>query len=143
MSSANSKQIGGTHYKTGGPEHWDLIDAFQIPYIEGCASKYVCRWRRKDGVIGLEKSVHFVEKRLESMQRIPPRIRSGVPQGSLETFYGYDRTDVQDQYLLNLLLLRLYDKEALEMYLFQVKQMLAEHTPGSPADGGHHSNQVG
>ena len=63
--SANERQIGGDHYKTEY-EHWDLVLATGMGYLEGCATKYVSRWRKKDGVLGLEKALHYVEKLRES-----------------------------------------------------------------------------
>lgn len=152
--SVNEIQHGGDHYKTGGVEHWDLVEAFNIPYLEGCASKYVARWRRKNGVEDLKKAQHFLQKRRELMTScrsltllgyIVPfkrtRILSGVPAQYLEQFYSNARLDVHDQYILNLILLRLYDLEAIDMAIFQIGLIVAEHTPGSPEDGGHHSKQ--
>jgi len=59
--SANERQIGGSHYQSA-MQHWDFVEDHGIGYLEGCASKYVTRWRRKDGVEGLEKAAHFLEK---------------------------------------------------------------------------------
>jgi hypothetical protein len=66
MSQANDRQIGGSHYKRdGGIEHWDLIERSGIGYLEGCATKYVARWRQKGGVQDLEKAEHYVQKLIE------------------------------------------------------------------------------
>lgn len=59
MSEANKRQIGGQHYKTGGIEHWDC---FGPEYLMGVATKYVARWRRKDGRQDLEKALHYCDK---------------------------------------------------------------------------------
>lgn len=46
--SANDTQVGGSHYAQGGAlQHWDFIEAHDLGYIEGCATKYVIRWRGK------------------------------------------------------------------------------------------------
>jgi len=58
---ANDHQVGGQHYKTNY-EHWDLVLATGMGYLEGCATKYVARWRNKDGVADLKKALHYVEK---------------------------------------------------------------------------------
>jgi hypothetical protein len=55
---ANSRQVGGDHYKTAGLQHWDL---FGPDYLIGYATKYM-RWRKKGGVQDLEKAIHVVEK---------------------------------------------------------------------------------
>ena len=66
---ANEKQVGGEHYKTeeGGVQHWDYCSFAEVPYLEGCASKYVSRWRKKNGLQDLEKAKHYIEKRIESI----------------------------------------------------------------------------
>jgi hypothetical protein len=56
--NANSRQVGGDHYKTGNVEHWDL---FGPDYLMGYATKYM-RWRKKGGTQDLEKAIHVIEK---------------------------------------------------------------------------------
>ena len=66
MTTANERQIGGNHYKRDGSlEHWDLVERCGIGYLEGCATKYVARWRSKGGVQDLEKAEHYVQKLIE------------------------------------------------------------------------------
>ena len=60
--SANDRQVGGSHYKNGELEHWDVITDYGVGYLEGCATKYVARWRKKDGVKDLQKSLHYCQK---------------------------------------------------------------------------------
>lgn len=65
-ASANDRQIGGDHYKRDGAlEHWDLIERSGIGYLEGCATKYVARWRQKGGIQDLQKAEHYVQKLIE------------------------------------------------------------------------------
>ena len=61
---ANTKQVGGTHYKAP-IECWDYIHANNIGYFEGTAIKYLTRWRKKGGVQDLEKAQHFIQKLIE------------------------------------------------------------------------------
>lgn len=61
MSNPNERQVGGSHYKTS-VEHWDFVESQGMGYLEGCATKYVTRWRKKDGFKDLEKALHYVEK---------------------------------------------------------------------------------
>ena len=65
--SANDYQVGGNHYAKGGAfQHWDLIEDNGIGYIEGCATKYVTRWRDKaEPLKDLNKAKHYVVKLLE------------------------------------------------------------------------------
>ena len=66
---ASEKQVGGTHYRTapGGLGHWDYCVIASVPYLEGCASKYLTRWRDKGGLQDLEKAIHYLERRLEAV----------------------------------------------------------------------------
>lgn len=68
--SANDKQIGGNHYRTGDKQHWDWCVEHDIGYLEGCATKYIARWRDKNGTEDLEKSLHYIEKRIETLPRL-------------------------------------------------------------------------
>lgn len=63
--AANDKQVGGTHYKAGDVEHWDMVVHFKLDYFQGQITKYVMRWREKGGVKDLEKAQHVLEKYLE------------------------------------------------------------------------------
>lgn len=42
--------------------HWHFVKDVGMGYFDGCATKYVTRWRTKDGVEGLKKSLHFVNE---------------------------------------------------------------------------------
>lgn len=63
--SANDKQVGGEHYRRQKIQHWDLVVANNIPYLEARAIAYLMRWRDKGGVQDLHKAKHFVEKLIE------------------------------------------------------------------------------
>lgn len=75
-SEANARQVGGDHYQStagrcpvcgGEVQHWDF--AANMPYLEGCVTKYVTRWRKKNGVQDLEKAQHFLAKLIEVAKR--------------------------------------------------------------------------
>lgn len=63
--SANDIQHGGDHYKSKAIQPWDYIYANNIGYMEGCAIKYLSRWREKGGVEDLKKARHFIDKLIE------------------------------------------------------------------------------
>lgn len=78
--NANNMQIGGNHYRSG-IQHWDLIDVYNVGYLEGCATKYITRWRNKNGVEDLRKALHFVKKLAERRQDAPQvEISERIPQ---------------------------------------------------------------
>lgn len=64
--SANDTQVGGDHYKSPGKvEHWDIVAQHDLDYFQGQITKYVMRWKKKNGLQDLEKAEHFLAKYLE------------------------------------------------------------------------------
>jgi hypothetical protein len=63
--SANATQVAGNHYKTKPIQPWDYIARNNIGYLEGCAIKYLSRWRDKGGVDDLRKARHYIDKLIE------------------------------------------------------------------------------
>jgi hypothetical protein len=64
-NSALDVQIGGQHYKSYAIQPVEFIHKNKIPYIEGCAIKYLCRWREKGGIEDLRKVKHYVDLLIE------------------------------------------------------------------------------
>lgn len=84
--SANDKQIGGSHYKNGSLEHWDVVERYGVGYLEGCATKYISRWRNKNGVQDLEKARHYIQK-LKELHKESVRYQRGrVPMTVVDAF---------------------------------------------------------
>ena len=69
MSDALKKQIDGTHYKDMDIQPWEIIEKNKLDYFEGAALKYLLRWRVKDGMIDLDKIIHYVERIKELAQK--------------------------------------------------------------------------
>lgn len=65
QSKANEIQVAGDHYRTP-IQHWDYVLANDLGYFEGQITKYVTRWRKKNGLQDLHKARHFLEKLIES-----------------------------------------------------------------------------
>lgn len=80
LSNVNDRQVGGSHYKDCvGPcphcgkeiQHWDLFGL--LPYLVGCATKYILRHRAKGkGREDLEKAKHYIDKILEQEYGVKP-----------------------------------------------------------------------
>lgn len=54
-------QEGGNHYKGYQIQPAEFMHANNIPYLEGCAIKYLCRHREKGGVEDLLKAKHYID----------------------------------------------------------------------------------
>ncbi len=63
--NALDKQVAGDHYKKLKIQPIEFIHANNIPFAEGCAIKYLTRWRDKGGIADLEKAKHFIELLIE------------------------------------------------------------------------------
>ena len=56
-----NKQVGGNHYKQFPIQPVELCYETNLPFLEGCVVKYVCRYKYKHGLEDLNKALHFVE----------------------------------------------------------------------------------
>lgn len=85
-TNPNHRQVAGTHYSAEDKskfQHWDFVHkALCGQYLEGCASKYVSRWRHKNGLADLEKCQHYIEKLLWEFTR-----RDRIFRKSMDTLH--------------------------------------------------------
>jgi len=61
MPNPLKRQEGGEHYKGYEIQPAEFIFTNNIPYLEGCALKYLCRHRQKGGVEDLMKAKHYID----------------------------------------------------------------------------------
>lgn len=67
--TANNNQVGGDHYKSKQKiQHWDWVAANNMDYFQGQITKYVSRWKDKNGLEDLKKAQHFLEKYIELIE---------------------------------------------------------------------------
>lgn len=67
--SANDIQIGGSHYKKGGEEHWDRAWRLKYDLFQYIITKWIERWREKGGLEDLYKARHAINKYIEVVER--------------------------------------------------------------------------
>lgn len=60
----DSIQIGGNHYKTEEfmQQHWNVMILCNASYLQGCITKYLDRFDKKNGLADLQKATHYAEK---------------------------------------------------------------------------------
>lgn len=122
--SANEKQVGGDHYKTGTVEHWDWVELQGVGYLEGCASKYVARYQSKGGVQDLEKAVHYVEKAIELLRDYGRGNRRHRRDEELTQIW-FDACDCNARQRRILTMLRDWTTEASLLYVkFEVQELI-------------------
>ena len=68
--------VNPSHYKTkGGLEAIDLIEAFteDLPgyeaYLVGSAMKYLCRYKKKNGLVDIKKSAWYVNELIKELEK--------------------------------------------------------------------------
>ena len=77
------EQVGGTHYQAE-EEHWDLMEEFDIAYLEATSTKYVTRWPKKgSALLDLQKAVSYLDKILAMGRN---EVRRRVPWDRLTAF---------------------------------------------------------
>lgn len=72
MQGANTRQVGGDHYQSDY-QHWDWSEEIDLDPLLYAATKYLTRWRNKNGVADIEKAIHYVDKRMENAGRLAGR----------------------------------------------------------------------
>ncbi len=92
----NAYQIGGTHYKTDY-EHWDLALNVNMGYLEGCATKYVARHKKKGGPEDLKKALHYTNKLIENAPRLAPSRRVNRRWVNHECIHFFEANDLSGQ----------------------------------------------
>jgi hypothetical protein len=65
---ANERQIGGSHYRQDY-QHWDFAADTPLNYFEANITKYITRWRSKNGVDDVKKAAHYLQKLIELYQQ--------------------------------------------------------------------------
>lgn len=80
MSKANDRQVAGSHY-SGELQHWDIVVARNWDYFQAQITRYLDRWKKKNGIEDLEKARHYLEKYIElAMSGELPDFKSAYPK---------------------------------------------------------------
>jgi hypothetical protein len=149
---ANDYQVGGDHYDVAY-KHWDLAIKFRMPYLDGCTTKHVSRWRKKLGVQDLQKARHYLEKLIEAATYDIKRDNNVDIDMELGQFVKANNlSHLEYQYLFILCTYR--NEKALQnahQILTKILNIAIEeadrkvkeelNVSGTPEDGGHHSRQ--
>jgi len=61
MSKPTDTQIGGDHYKRMVIQPVEFIARNNLPFLEGCIIKRVCRHKNKNGAEDVRKAIHELE----------------------------------------------------------------------------------
>lgn len=132
-------------------QHWDFVIRVGLTYLEGCTTKYVTRWRKKEGAKDLWKALQYLDKMIMmgdyNIQRNNimvdqelDRFATANDLEPLETHYIFmictyrnEKTLKTARQILSKLINEANEKDE--------KQVEEINRPGTPEDGGHHSRQ--
>lgn len=82
--NSNDYQIGGNHYASEY-QHWDFVCDTKLHYLLGCATKYVSRWRKKNGIEDLKKALHYLRKAKENRIYAEKDVKIGTEEALAST----------------------------------------------------------
>jgi hypothetical protein len=129
--------------------HWDFAVKVGLGYLDGCSTKYVARWRGKEGLKDLRKAWNYLEKLIEVGDYGIQRKNVNIDI-ELQRFVEANKlTFLEHQYLFILCTYR--NEAALRSARHILAKIIAtaknegtirveeEYKPGTPEDGGHHS----
>lgn len=76
MNQTFVEQVGGSHYSSRGDAHWDVMERYDVAYLEATASKYTTRYLgkgkpREDLLKGKSYLVKLLSERSEVRRRVP------------------------------------------------------------------------
>jgi len=104
VSNANAVQVGGGHYKGTTYQHWDFVLlALGGRYLEGNITKYIARWRKKNGLQDLQKARHYLDKLIEAFNDgtvLPPMNRAVSAHQSPAHFCDVNGIDVSERMII-------------------------------------------
>lgn len=143
------EQVGGDHYsKRGGTEyqHWDLVADLGMDYYMANATKYVMRWRDKNGIVDLKKAVTYIKKRLELTEagRLPIEpnkfwedgksivsMRDEKNAETLKKFNELHQVDKVEEEVMLLLCLYSHENDALTSAISLLEEIIASEGEAS------------
>jgi len=139
--SANEK--APAHYRAPY-QHWDLAVTIPLGYLEGCSTKYVARWRHKNGKEDLHKALHYLDKLIETYPHNPVRKLNrseiGYEVGRFSIANGL--SVLEEEYILVLCNYKTDDDLRTARLILEDIIEIAEEEPmrpGTPDNGGHHA----
>ena len=66
---ATSKQVGGDHYAVMKIQPIEFILANELGFCEGNVIKYLCRYKRKNGLEDLKKARQYLDFLIERQSK--------------------------------------------------------------------------
>jgi hypothetical protein len=149
--SANDERVPS--YYSSQYVHWDLVLKLSLGYLEGCSTKYVARWRGKDGLKDLHKAMHYLDKLIEThagkiigVDTPVRKLTRSEIQYEVSRFSAANHLSIVEEEFIFLLSSYKNDDDLrmARLVLEDIIDLAQEpNRPGTPEDGGHHALQTG
>lgn len=85
IDDPNARQVAGSHY-SAPIQHWDFVEDNGLGYLEGNATKYLSRWRKKNGLQDLQKAMHYIDKLISLAEQGRRAARGTAPASAVIEF---------------------------------------------------------
>lgn len=123
--SANDKQVGGSHYKSP-MQHWDFCEIYGLGYLESAATKYLVRWRNKNGIQDMEKAIHYLEKLRELNKSRDRRNRcyKAIAMNAIVEYCEANKLTTALEKSIHIQIFRWRDQEDLYVAITMIKELI-------------------
>lgn len=127
--SANETQVGGNHYDSKY-QHWDFVRDICMGYIPAQITRYVTRWRKKNGLEDVDKALHYVQKFMEN-----EKLRHDAALIRLYRFMSDNSLQEHERIVFHMLVkYQLGDEDRLQAVKEAIEELRAILTGEKPAD---------
>lgn len=128
------KQVGGNHYE-GKVQHWDYCVRVQLQYLESAATKYIQRWRKKNGIQDLEKAISYLEKRIEAHFQMVGSLRGAIADEDLFDKYINDSKVAHEEAVLIFGIMHWRQIDELTVAIGMIRDLITEAEACEPGAG--------
>ena len=141
MNNPNDMQIGGMHYASNY-QHWDFAAKYFGPgYFKGQVTKYVARWRKKNGAEDLQKARHFLVKMLDiDWTGLGWQLHQPTPISAVEHLVVSNQLSIWERDIIDLVS-RSPDKRGMQPALAMLDLMIEDAQKREGEPGPSYTNQ--
>jgi hypothetical protein len=120
-------QVGGNHY-AADYQHWDWVEDLEMGYLEGNATKYLVRWRSKNGLQDLKKARSYIMKLLTRHQEHGRKNRCRFKWSVIAQFFEANGVPAQESALCSMIA-QWTDSQSIYNIMEGISELIAVNYP--------------